>query len=136
MFKVDASNVLVFGFALCASCSQSNTHDVNLVCHAMSFDEGGPKDSNDMVGISIRNDNVIFSGATHFDLPASRWKAKMCYQSRFSNERLVHFDNVGCSEDLSKVPPTKERQIVGSYDYLTKVLAILGTGNFVCSEAK
>jgi hypothetical protein len=127
---------ILVSLASLAGCDQPKTQDLDLLCRAQPFDQGGPKDPNDVIGMSIRNGEITFTGSTRFNLPASQWKAKMCPKSKYSNEKLVHFDNLNCTEvELGKLPSEKN-YIVGQYDYLTKEMAILATGNFVCSETK
>jgi hypothetical protein len=60
----------------------------------------------------------------------------MCLNSKYSNEKLVHFDNLGCTETNMGEIPSAQTNIIGQYDFLTKEMAILSIGNYKCSELK
>lgn len=127
---------MLVGLLALTGCDQPKPQELNLLCKARSVEEGGPKDPTEVVAMNIRGNDITFSGTPHFNFPASLWKAKMCPNSKYSNEKLVHFDNLGCLETSLGEIPFAQTNIIGQYDFLTKEMAILSVGNYRCSEAK
>jgi hypothetical protein len=125
---------ILLGLFALAACDQPKPKELNLLCKADSFDQGGPKDPNEVVGMSIRGNDISFTGSPHFNFPASLWKAKLCPNSKYSNEKLVHFDNLGCTQANMGEIPSAPTNIIGQYDFLTKQMAILAVGNYKCSD--
>jgi hypothetical protein len=127
-------------FALSA-CDQTKPRELNLLCKPESVEQGGPMepngkvDPNEVVGMSIRGNSITFTGSPHFNFPIGLWRAEMCPNSKYSNEKLVHFDNLGCVSNIGEVPERKTN-IMGQYDFITKEMAILAVGNYMCSEAR
>jgi hypothetical protein len=131
----------LLGLLALTACDQSKTHQLNLLCKPESVEQGGPMgpngkvDPNEVVGMSILGNDVTFTGSPHFNFPIGQWKAQMCPDSKYSNVKLIHFDNLGCINNFGEVSERKTN-IMGQYDFITKEMAILSVGNYKCSEVK